>query len=206
MEYRRYLPHIQPINGDFFVTFRLFGSLPNSVLTQIKQKYKSEIALINNTITDENTKNEELSKIQKRHFSAYDNYLDTTKSEPFHLRNEEIANLVKESIQYYHNKDYELICYSIMSNHVHLVIKNTQRDLYRIMQSIKRFTARKANHILNRTGENFWAEESYDHIIRDVNELSRIIKYTLNNPVKINAVKDWTEWKHSYCNPDFLPF
>ena len=87
-----------------------------------------------------------------------------------------------------------------MSNHVHLVIKNVQRDLFRILQSIKRYSARKANIVLNRTGYNFWADESYDHLIRDANEMARIIDYTLNNPVKINLVKNWEDWPHSYCS------
>jgi len=36
--YRRTLPHIQPPNATFFVTFRLAGSVPKSVLEQWKQE------------------------------------------------------------------------------------------------------------------------------------------------------------------------
>ena len=36
--YRRKLPHIQPPNATFFVTFRLAGSVPKSELAQWKQE------------------------------------------------------------------------------------------------------------------------------------------------------------------------
>ena len=36
--YRRNLPHIQPIGGIFFVTFRLFDSIPRTKLYDLKQK------------------------------------------------------------------------------------------------------------------------------------------------------------------------
>jgi len=59
-----------------------------------------------------------------------------------------------------------------------------------------------ANRELNRTG-SFWHEESYDRLIRNADELNNTIQYTLNNPVNINLVKDWRDWLHSYCKPEF---
>jgi hypothetical protein len=46
-----------------------------------------------------------------------------------------------------------------------------------------RYTAREANRILDRTGEAFWQEESYDHWVRDELEWGRIAKDIENNPV-----------------------
>ena len=40
--------------------------------------------------------------------------------------------------------------------------------------------------------------ESYDHVVRDGEELDRIIAYVLNNPVKAGLVKNWRQWKWSY--------
>ena len=56
------------------------------------------------------------------------------------------------------------------------------------MQSLKGFTAREANRILNRTGRKFWQAESYDHWVRDDTELERIAAYIENNPVKAGLV------------------
>lgn len=71
------------------------------------------------------------------------------------------------------------------------------------MESMKKFTARKCNSVLNRTGNSFWQAESYDHVIRDADELEKVIRYTLYNPVKAELVKDWRDWPHSYCKPEF---
>ena len=70
--------------------------------------------------------------------------------------------------------------------------------LTEILHSLKRYTARKANKILQRNGA-FWQDESYDHFIRDDAELERIEKYVLYNPVKANLVKEQADWKWSYC-------
>lgn len=61
--------------------------------------------------------------------------------------------------------------------------------------------ARQANLLLNRQSA-FWQEESYDHIVRDEEELGRIILYILNNPVKARLVEIWTDWKWNYLRGD----
>ena len=72
-----------------------------------------------------------------------------------------------------------------------------EQTLPKIMQSLKCSTARQANLILKRTG-SFWETESYDHYIRDETEFYRIIKYTLNNPVKAGLVNHWQDWKRTF--------
>jgi len=100
-----------------------------------------------------------------------------------------------------------LICYTIMSNHVHTVfelIKNN-KGLDKIMKSIKGITARESNKILNRSGK-FWQDESYDRLIRNEKEFYRVINYVLMNPVKAGLIENWRDWKYSYCNPDYINF
>jgi REP element-mobilizing transposase RayT len=108
-----------------------------------------------------------------------------------------------------------------MPNHVHTVMKPLPRrqdksypdetemkgapidgleyqSLASIMQSLKGYTALKANQILGREGE-FWAHESYDHWIRNDDEWRRIVAYVLNNPLKAGYAKHWQDWKWNYC-------
>lgn len=98
-----------------------------------------------------------------------------------------------------------------MPNHIHLVFrhitKSTHKDgndhqISEIFRNLKRYTARKCNEILGRSGA-FWQAESYDHVIRDEQELESVISYTLNNPVKAGFVDVWQEWDYSYCKPEF---
>ncbi len=86
-----------------------------------------------------------------------------------------------------------------MSNHVQLIIQTIVEDipLYNILGSLKQYSATQSNIILDRK-DAFWQHESYDHLIRDRNELVRMIDYTLNNPVKAGLVDEWKQWKYSY--------
>jgi hypothetical protein len=67
--------------------------------------------------------------------------------------------------------------------------------LARTLQHLKGYTAQQANRLLQRTGR-FWHRESYDHIVRDVGEMERIISYVLENPVKAGLTTDWQLWPH----------
>ena len=70
-------------------------------------------------------------------------------------------------------------------------------EINKLMKSIKGYSAREANKILGRRG-SFWQAESYDHIVRDEDELERIIKYVIYNPVKAGLVDRWEDWEHTY--------
>lgn len=67
--------------------------------------------------------------------------------------------------------------------------------LPKILQSIKKFSARKSNDVLQKKGNEFWQEESYDHIVRDEREFENTIRYILYNPVKAGLCKEWREWQ-----------
>jgi REP element-mobilizing transposase RayT len=66
-----------------------------------------------------------------------------------------------------------------------------------IMQSLKGFTAWKANQILGRHGA-FWQHESFDHVIRNQAQWEKVVRYVLDNPVKAGLVENWEDWKWSY--------
>lgn len=57
------------------------------------------------------------------------------------------------------------------------------------MQSWKGFTAKEANKIVGHTG-TFWQREYYEHLVRNENDLMRVVRYVKNNPLKANLV-DW---------------
>ena len=67
----------------------------------------------------------------------------------------------------------------------------------KIMPSLKRHTARKANIILGREGA-FWQDESYDHLIRDREKFLRIISYVLENPVNAGLVSKREDWPWTF--------
>ncbi|MBM4167182.1 MAG: hypothetical protein FJ218_09745 [Ignavibacteria bacterium] len=225
--FRRNLPHYQPNNATFFVTFRLANSLPREVIIRLKEE-QEEIVRQFSKLSSGNTKQvgdlfyKELYNKRKLYFAKFDEYLDRANTGELYLKDERIAKIVADTIHFLDGKKYDLICYCIMPNHVHIVFTVGQfsklsiidkgqvgnlsykdnfgklsYNLSPILHSLKLFTAREANKILNRTGA-FWQHESYDHIVRDEKELFRIVEYVLNNPVKAGLVSERNEWKWSY--------
>lgn len=199
--YKRNLPHIQPPGATFFITFRLAGSLPKSVVKQWnrEQAWLSHLAETNFT---------HYQKVridyERKWFAKFESLLDESTTGPVWLRQDRIASLIAESLHHRDGKVYRLDAFTIMANHVHTVIKPLKiigtEDYYslaKIMQSLKGFTARRANSVLGREGE-FWAHESYDHWIRNATERQKIVAYVLNNPVKAHCVNRWQEWNWSY--------
>jgi putative transposase len=134
-----------------------------------------------------------------------DRYLDEARCGPTWLLREEIAALVTGSILYAETnmRFYELHAWVIMSNHVHLRVSPNVPQR-RFPQSIKGYTAREANKILNRTGEPFWQAESYDHWVRDSQEMDRIRKYIEQNPVRAGlvAAPELYRWSSAYVGED----
>jgi REP element-mobilizing transposase RayT len=216
--YRRYLPHWQPPGAALFVTFRLVGSIPQSVIEELRLEREIELRK-QAQITDQIQQERQRDRDNRRSFGRWDEALDRSADSPRWLCQPEIAEIVAEALHYRDGKGYDLLAYCIMPNHVHIVFvvgrifnpsyKGSQNaipandepiPLQSMMQSLKRHTARKANLILGRQGR-FWQEEYYDHAARDSNELDRIIQYVLNNPVKAGLVEKWDDWRWSYCKP-----
>ncbi len=101
-----------------------------------------------------------------------------------------------------------------MSNHIHIVFTlNPDTDgrsgeyLQQVMHSLKSFTANKCNELLDRSG-SFWEHESYDRLVRDRNELHRIVQYILQNPVKAGLCESWQDWTRTrtYIKPEYNDF
>jgi putative transposase len=218
--YRRKLPHIHSPGATLFVTFRLAGSLPKAVIEKWKQEkiwLEKEQQRIEKLSESENNQKEDFLNFHRRWFAKFEDVLHQEESNVVWLKDERVAELVADSLKYRDGKVYHLKAFCIMSNHVHVVFKplldekslkeiqgsnplkfvSSIPTLGAIMQSLKGYTAHEANKILNRTGQ-FWEEESYDHEVRNDEELSRIVKYVLNNPVKAGLVKDWRDWQWNW--------
>jgi len=91
---------------------------------------------------------------------------------------------------------YELQAFAIMPNHVHLLIYPLV-SLDRLTKGLKGTTARQANALLDRTGQPFWQDESFDHWVRDGKQFDRIRAYIENNPVAAGLVKHPHDWPWS---------
>jgi REP element-mobilizing transposase RayT len=218
--YRRHLPHWHPQVAIFFITIRLKNSLPYEIIAALrKERERAKLAL--HELPESERKGQNKLDDQ-RYFERWEEYLDKAEYGPRWLLHPEVADVVKEALHYRDGKIIDLHAYCIMSNHVHLVFEPLRSksdwqsdlqhddlwndkqsdlghpDVAKILQSLKRYTARQANKILGRQGA-FWQDESYDRVIRDNEEYIRTVDYVLENPVKSGLVTQWDEWRWAYC-------
>lgn len=194
--HRRNLPHLYYNDGTYFITYRLFGSMPKGILSELNKLYNPEVK------TD-------LSKLEllklENILNKYEELLNTSSYLPKYLSDERIAKICQRTIRYYDENQYKLICYCIMPNHVHLIFKliPNNKGIAKIMQSIKRTSANESNKVLGREGI-FWQGESFDRLIRDDTELYFTINYVIENPVKAGLIDNWEKWRYTYYNKDYL--
>jgi putative transposase len=214
--YRRNLPHWQPEESTFFITFRLAHSLPQQVVLELRNEEEQERRAIC-AASNGQQQRLELSNSAKRFFGKYDSWLDQClKESPHWLAEEEVARQLMQEIHRLDKQRFDLIAFCIMPNHVHLLIdtagfkrvssNSTIGTTHRYpltdnLLLIKGRSARSCNQILNRTGE-FWHHESYDHVVRDEQEIERIFRYVIYNPIKGQLVSAWEDWPYTYVNRD----
>jgi putative DNA methylase len=164
------LPHFDGGSVPQFLTFRLYDSVPQSLIEKWKQ---------------------ELTDVQFR--KSVEKFLDAGHGSCY-LKNPEIGALVANSLKFHDAKKYDLDAWVIMPNHLHFLVTPFEHaELSSIVHSIKSYTAHEANKILRRSGR-FWQVEPFDRYIRSAKHYASVVRYIENNPVKAglcNTAGDW---------------
>jgi REP element-mobilizing transposase RayT len=128
-----------------------------------------------------------------------DRPLDNARTGPLYLRQPVVANIVVDAVRNRNGGPYQLHNFVVMPNHVHLLI-TPRVPVSRLMQSLKRFTAREGNRILGLTGRSFWQDESYNQLVRNELEFKRIARYIEMNPVRagLAATPEEFQWSSAW--------
>jgi len=192
---RGVLPHLKREGAAYFVTFRLAGTLPKEVLLKFKAEREAIIAQAQATKRPLTWHEQE--ELFRWCSARVDRYLDAGHGDCW-LAWPEIADLVAGAIRFHAGQRFDLRAWVVMPNHVHAVLlPRPDWTLSRILKSWKGFTAREANRILRRTGATFWQVESYDHLVRDDEDMARCCHYTVMNPVNAGLCRQLEDWKWS---------
>jgi len=182
-------PHWELDAGLYFVTFRLADSLPRSVLQLFRSERESILATAPQLGREPSA--DEKQRLAKLFSVRIERYLDSGAGSCV-LGGPQVARLVADALLHFDAQRYRLLAWCVMPNHVHVVLRLFPwQELAEVVHSWKSFTAKQINKTLSQSGA-LWGREYYDHLVRDGDQLSRIVRYVINNPVKA-GLKDW-EW------------
>lgn len=120
--YRRHLPHYQPEGETYHVVFRLAESIPASIMKELRlEREHAEKRILD--VENERERFKLLREYRWDYFDRFEKLLAGTSQGPLWLRKPEIAEIVAGSIKSLDENEYELIAFSIMPNHVHMVFE-----------------------------------------------------------------------------------
>jgi type I restriction enzyme R subunit len=140
-----------------------------------------------------------------------------------HLEDPRLARVVVDALYFFAGQRYHLLAFVVMPSHLHWVfqplaewvkgldeeveaetssatrskeaiVRRSPRE--RIQHSVNLHTATECNRLRGVRGP-FWQRESYDHWVRDADELARIIEYLETNPAKAGMVEAPEDWPFS---------
>jgi REP element-mobilizing transposase RayT len=207
---RNYLPHIENQRYQM-ITYRLYDSVPQEVIEQWKREVEvgvgvrassplcnadAAIGTQASSLPNQRAGSPHSNSKEREKLVMIDKYEDSGVGQCF-MRDDRVAQIVKDTLFYYDGKKYKIIAWCIMPNHVHILISLLKTvSLSEIIHSWKSYSANQINKLLNRTGQ-VWMMEYFDRYIRDYDHFEKVVNYIHNNPVKAGLVKSPSEYRWS---------
>ena len=117
---------------------------------------------------------------------------------PVDLSDPDVAPLIISALRHLDGQRYWLYEYAVMPDHVHAIVRvpslrGQSEPLWRILKSLKGFTARRINEATGRSGP-LWQQETHDHLIRGEDDYLRIAAYIIDNARRRGLVHEPTGW------------
>jgi putative transposase len=228
---RRYLPHWYKAGCAHFITYRLVDSIRTDLLREWKAEREELIRQARSLPVQ--LQAERRLNAHRQFFRQYDEYLDkhcetkwlaearaatAIRENLYHHNGSKyellaycvMPNHVHVLLQPFQNESSD----PLEAQTARLPALKPSEDiisderpestspLFAIMHSLKSYTANKVNEVLGRTGA-LWQHESYDHWVRDLGELERIVNYIKANPVRAGLCEKPSDWTYSSAHDRF---
>jgi REP element-mobilizing transposase RayT len=181
---RGYLPHFDVPGLPQIITFRQDDSVP----ARLARAYGLTVSRAKQI--------GERARAQDRVLSHMEKYLGKGRGS-CRLADPRAARIVERVLLEGEGRDYELIAWVIMPNHVHVVAKALGSvPLAAITRMWKSWTALEINRLEGRTGR-FWQPEVFDRYLRGQDHKYYAIRYVELNPVAAGLCKSPLDWAFS---------
>lgn len=110
---------------------------------------------------------------------------------------EEDRKVFLSKLRHYRDKlEFDVLCYCLMDNHVHLVIKEGEISISTIMKCLAQTYSYWFNRKYDRIG-HLYQERFKSEPVQDKHYFLTLIRYIHNNPVKAGMVKSCADYQYS---------
>ena len=177
----RNLPHFEQAGAIYFITFRLWDSLPAEVYQEL---FAARDQWLGNN-PPPYTWAQEL-ELKRVYSLPLERFLDEGHGR-CGLRDEGLRDELVDIMLCFDGEAYEVGEFVVMPNHVHLLMRSSRKTTMRkVCRRWKNLSARAINQTLGRRGR-VWQSEGFDHIVRSRATLEQCRQYIRDNPRHLRA-------------------
>jgi len=188
------LPHWLVADHAYFVTIRLAGTIPKSVVSELQAE--------RDALAQDGPNEKALTELARRQFARVEGCLHAVDNDRDWLTRPGVPVIVFGNLDWLEKqRGWQVYAATVLSNHVHLLLRNHEGRSGELLDDLgqyKNYVARHANGVLGRTG-SFWAREGFDHWCRDEAKVVGVARYICANAVKAGLVKTWSDWPWTRC-------
>lgn len=218
--YRRNLPHLRVEGATYFVTFRLADSIPEAIAKQWHEErdfwlraHGVEPAWAELDLKRWSEAYQAIADGERRAFEREQQRQFLVELDKCHgcCLLAQSHGIVAQALEFFHGQRLWVGDYVVMPNHVHVLAQPFPGvQLEDWLYSVKRFSSVEINRLpapetppATRSG-HLWQTESFDCIVRGVEELARTRGYIANNPAKLlpgTFTAKRMEWLDEFAAP-----
>ena len=214
--YRNNHPHFQHFGDVFFVTISAHDAIPQQLLDRAIARRTEVISQIE--ADDLPNKAARKADIHAKFFLYIEKLLHEKREQEHPFKDPLAAQAVVDRIWKYDGVYYEILSYSVMSNHIHLQLDFSiqcpvdwdgispvagYKNLAQVVGHIKGGAANGVNKTICRSLK-LWGPGYYDRYMRDNAHIGTTFWYILRNPEKAGLVTNWRDHPFTYGNPRLL--
>ena len=191
--HRHDLPHWQQAGKLIFVTWRLADSLPQEKLAELRdQKRQWELKHPKPWSAAEEF------AFHDQFDAQVEAWLNAGMGSCV-LRQPEARQGLIDTLHHADGKDYDLLGYVIMPNHVHLLFRlRAGAALEEVIKAWKSVSSRRIAKVTGKKGE-WWQEGYRDRLIRGPEHLEKVLHYIRRNPVEAELCEGAFVWWECGC-------
>ncbi|MCX8210831.1 MAG: hypothetical protein OTI34_07285 [Lewinella sp.] len=206
--------HYQHIGATFSVCIVAHDAVPKQMLERLK--CRKEVVLREIEIDFQPNKEFRKEKIHEKYSRHIDKLLHQKRNQEHVFLDSLAAEAMEKRIQSYAGKYYDLVAYSIMSNHVHLQLDFSIQcpvgwnsvdlvpdyvNLSSVIGQIKGGGAYDVNSAIGRKGK-LWGGGYYDRYMRSHKHFMSEFWYIVRNAEVAGIVNDWRNHLFTYGDPN----